>query len=108
MQHPSEKEGAGRHIGHFLIVRDRAPQILLTVRTWNESSGGNERGLVMTKLVLAMVATFAFVSVASAADLPRREPPPVATVGKAPIGKLPGKYPVGKYPVGKYPVIAKA
>jgi hypothetical protein len=63
----------------------------------------------MTKLVLAVVATtFAFASVASAADLPRREPPPVATVGKAPIGKLPGKYPVGKYPVGKYPVVTKA
>jgi hypothetical protein len=54
----------------------------------------------MTKLVPAVVATFALVGVASAADLPRREPPPpVATVGKAPIGKLPGKYPVGKYPV---------
>ena len=64
--------------------------------------------MVMTKLVLAVVATFALVSAASAADLPRREPPPVATVGKAPIGKLPGKYPVGKYPVGKYPVVAKA
>jgi hypothetical protein len=63
---------------------------------------------VMTKLALAIVATFAFASVASAADLPRREPPPVATVGKAPIGKLPGKYPVGKYPVGKYPVVTKA
>jgi hypothetical protein len=41
------------------------------------------------------------ISVAAAADLPRREPPPVAA---APIGKYPvGKYPVGKYPVGKYP-----
>ena len=49
----------------------------------------------MTKLVLAVVATFAFAGVASAADLPRRQPPPVATVGKAPIGKLPCKYPVG-------------
>jgi hypothetical protein len=53
----------------------------------------------MTKLVLAVVATFALAGVASAADLPRREPPPPAYVGKAPIGKLPGKYPVGKYPV---------
>jgi len=61
----------------------------------------------MTKLVLAVVATFALVGVASAADLPRKEPPPVAAVGKAPIGKLPGKYPVGKYPVGKYPVTAR-
>jgi hypothetical protein len=63
----------------------------------------------MTKLVLAVLATFALVGAASAADLPRRQPPPAATVGKAPIGKLPGKYPVGKYPVGKYPVVtAKA
>jgi hypothetical protein len=61
----------------------------------------------MTKLVLAVVATFALAGVASAADLPRKEPPPAAAVGKAPIGKLPGKYPVGKYPVGKYPVVAK-
>jgi hypothetical protein len=53
----------------------------------------------MTKLVLAVVATFALAGVASAADLPRKEPPPPAAVGKAPIGKLPGKYPVGKYPV---------
>jgi len=53
----------------------------------------------MTKLVLAVVTTFAMAGVASAADLPRKEPPPPATVGKAPIGKLPGKYPVGKYPV---------
>jgi len=53
----------------------------------------------MSKLILAVVATLALVGVASAADLPRKEPPPVATVGKAPIGKLPGKYPVGKYPV---------
>ena len=43
----------------------------------------------------------AMLSVAAAADLPRKEPPPVAA---APIGKYPvGKYPVGKYPVGKYP-----
>jgi hypothetical protein len=55
--------------------------------------------------ILAVVATFALVGAASAADLPRKEPR-VATVGKTPIGKLPGKYPVGKYPVGKYPVVA--
>ncbi len=43
----------------------------------------------------------AMLSVAAAADLPRKEPPPVAA---APIGKYPiGKYPVGKYPIGKYP-----
>jgi hypothetical protein len=55
---------------------------------------------MMKMVVLATVASFAMLSVAAAADLPRREPPPpVAPVGKAPIGK----YPVGKYPVGKYP-----
>jgi hypothetical protein len=55
---------------------------------------------MMKIVVLATAASFAMLSVASAADLPRREPPPPAPpVGKAPIGK----YPVGKYPVGKYP-----
>ena len=56
----------------------------------------------MTKIiVLATAATIAMLSFASAADLPRRQPPPVAA---APVGKYPiGKYPVGKYPVGKYP-----
>ena len=41
------------------------------------------------------------LSVAAAADLPRKEPapPPAAPIGKYPIGK----YPVGKYPIGKYP-----
>ena len=55
---------------------------------------------MMKMVVLATAASFAMLSVASAADLPRRQPPPPAPpVGKAPIGK----YPVGKYPVGKYP-----
>jgi hypothetical protein len=43
----------------------------------------------MLKLLLATVASFALLSAAAAADLPRTEPLPVATVGKAPIGKLP-------------------
>jgi hypothetical protein len=64
---------------------------------------------LMTTAFLAVVSTAGFIavglltllSVAAATDLPRKEPPPVAT---APIGKYPvGKYPVGKYPVGKYP-----
>jgi len=43
----------------------------------------------------------AMLSVAAAADLPRKEPHPLAA---APIGKYPvGKFPVGKVPVGKYP-----
>jgi hypothetical protein len=47
------------------------------------------------------VGLLTVLSAAGAADLPRKEPPPVAA---APIGKYPvGKYPVGKYPVGKYP-----
>jgi hypothetical protein len=63
----------------------------------------------MTKLVLATIASFALVTAAIAADLPRREPAPVAApVGKAPIGKAPiGKAPVGKYPVGKAPVAVR-
>ena len=56
---------------------------------------------MMKMVVLATMASFAMLSVAAAADLPRRQPPPVA---EAPVGKYPvGKYPVGKYPVGKYP-----
>ena len=54
----------------------------------------------MKIIIMATAAFFAGLSVAAAADLPRKEPPPPAPpVGKAPIGK----YPVGKYPVGKYP-----
>jgi len=57
-----------------------------------------------TVAFFSAVSTVAFLvalSAAAAADLPRKEPPPVAAV---PVGKYPiGKYPVGKYPVGKYP-----
>jgi hypothetical protein len=54
----------------------------------------------MKIITMVTVALFAMLSVAVAADLPRKEPPaPAPPVGKAPIGK----YPVGKYPVGKYP-----
>ena len=53
----------------------------------------------MSKFLLGILASVAFVSGAMAADLPRREPPPVATpIGKAPIGKL---------PFGKGPVVAR-
>lgn len=56
----------------------------------------------MLKLLVATAAvSFAFATVASAADLPRPQP----VYSQAPIGKMPiGKYPVGKYPVGKSPV----
>ena len=47
--------------------------------------------IMMKIVVFATLASFAMLSVASAADLPRRQPPPVAAA------------PVGKYPVGKYP-----
>jgi hypothetical protein len=51
---------------------------------------------IMKTIVIVTAGLVAMLSVAAAADLPRREPPPPAA---APIGK----YPVGKYPVGKYP-----
>jgi hypothetical protein len=54
----------------------------------------------MLKFLFAAVASVAMVGGAMAADLPRKEPPPVvaAPVGKAPIGKL---------PFGKGPVVAR-
>ena len=53
----------------------------------------------LLKLLFAAVASVAMVGGALAADLPRKEPPPVAApVGKAPIGKL---------PFGKGPVVAR-
>ena len=64
--------------------------------------GAQHKGISIMKIIIIVTAgLFATLSVAAAADLPRKEPPPVAA---APIGKYPvGKYPVGKYPVGKYP-----
>ena len=50
----------------------------------------------MKIVIIVTAGLVAMLSVAAAADLPRKEPPPPAA---APIGK----YPVGKYPVGKYP-----
>jgi hypothetical protein len=50
----------------------------------------------MLKILTALAASLAMLSVAAAADLPRKEPPPPAP---APVGK----YPVGKAPIGKYP-----
>ena len=47
----------------------------------------------MKKIVIAVGATFALVTAASAADLPRRQPvypQAQAPIGKAPIGKAPG------------------
>jgi hypothetical protein len=54
------------------------------------------------KFVIAAGVTFALVTAASAADLPRRQP----VYQEAPVGKMPiGKTPVGKSPVGKTPVV---
>ena len=60
----------------------------------------------MKIIVIVAAGLIAMLSVAAAADLPRKEsqPPAPAPIGKYPVGKYPvGKYPVGKYPVGKYP-----
>jgi hypothetical protein len=56
------------------------------------------------KIVMIAGATFAVVTAAAAADIPR--PQPVyqqAQVGKMPIGKTP----IGKSPVGKAPVATR-
>jgi hypothetical protein len=64
---------------------------------WSARPGAQHKGIsIMKTIVIVTAGLVAMLSVAAAADLPRREPPPVAA---APIGK----YPVGKYPVGKYP-----
>ena len=48
----------------------------------------------MKIIIIVTAGLVAMLSVAAAADLPRKEPPAAAPIGK---------YPVGKYPVGKYP-----
>ena len=56
----------------------------------------------MLRFLFVAVASLAMVGGALAADLPRKEPPPVAApVGKAPVGKAP----IGKLPFGKGPVV---
>jgi hypothetical protein len=58
----------------------------------------------MFKFLIVASAVFGLVSVAAAADLPRKEPVyQQAPVGKAPIGKTP----VGKTPVGKAPIVTR-
>jgi hypothetical protein len=57
----------------------------------------------MKTLVLATIATFAVLGVASAADMYVKAPPPAPVVGKAPIGKAP----IGKAPLGKGPVVTR-
>jgi hypothetical protein len=57
---------------------------------------------------LIVLASFATLDAALAADLPHTQPtPPQPYVGKAPIGKAPiGKAPIGKYPTAP-PVVTK-
>jgi hypothetical protein len=58
----------------------------------------------MTRFLILTASTLTFVSVAVAADLPTRQPPPpTPVVGKAPIGKAP----IGKAPIGKGPVVGR-
>jgi hypothetical protein len=60
----------------------------------------------VVKILIASAAVFAFVTAASAADLPQRQPVPAYPA--APVGKMPvGKSPVGKAPYGKGPVVAR-
>jgi hypothetical protein len=67
----------------------------------------------MTKFLVTTASTLAFACTAFAADMPTRQPPPLApVVGKAPIpiiGKLPvvGKAPFGKSPPPPPPVVAR-
>jgi hypothetical protein len=56
------------------------------------------------KIVIIVGATFAVVTAAGAADIPRRQPVyQQAQVGKMPIGKTP----IGKTPIGKSPVVTR-
>ena len=56
---------------------------------------------MMKMVVLATMASFAMLSVASAADLPRRQ---AAPSGGSPGRQVSGRQVSGKgYPVGKYP-----
>ena len=58
----------------------------------------------MKKIVIIVGATFAVVTAAGAADIPRRQPVyQQAQVGKMPIGKTP----IGKSPIGKAPLVSR-
>ena len=57
------------------------------------------------KIVIIAGATFAVVTAAAAADIPRPQP----VYQQAQLGKMPiGKTPIGKTPVGKAPVATRA
>jgi hypothetical protein len=109
-----EKQPVRRSIERF-VLRDHRIRVICGLQGdpalagYKDGPNGTlltQGGSVMLKIfVLATAASFAMLSVASAADMPRKQPPPPAA---GPIGKYPvGKFPIGKYP-GKYPVAAKA
>ena len=57
------------------------------------------------KIMIIAGATFAVVTAAAAADIPRPQP----VYQQAQLGKMPiGKSPIGKSPVGKAPVATRA
>jgi opacity protein-like surface antigen len=57
------------------------------------------------KVLIVTASLFAFMTAASAADLPRPQP---VYAAPASIGKMPiGKSPVGKAPIGKAPLAAR-
>jgi opacity protein-like surface antigen len=59
----------------------------------------------MKRVLIVTASLVAFMTAASAADLPRPQPVPA---GPAVIGKMPiGKSPIGKAPIGKAPVTAR-
>ena len=56
------------------------------------------------KIMIIAGATFAVVTAAGAADLPRPQP----VYQQAQLGKMPiGKTPIGKSPIGKTPVVTR-
>ena len=56
------------------------------------------------KIVFVVGTMLAVMTVAKAADLPRRQP----VYQEAPLGKMPiGKSPIGKTPIGKAPVVSR-
>lgn len=58
----------------------------------------------MLKFLIIGAGSFAWVTSAVAADLPRAQP----VYQQAQVGKMPvGKTPVGKTPVGKAPLVTK-
>jgi hypothetical protein len=80
----------------------------MRAREGDLSVHANSRRNSVVKVLIATGAVFAFVSAASAADLPHPQPVPAypaPAVGKMPIGKSPvGKAPIGKAPA---PVVTK-